>query len=147
MKNVYELLHKRFIKIDLDTDEDVCNTKRLGFFSSREKCYEAIKFYLTQPGFKDYPDEFVIKFIEADVDDYNDVPGCFGATVFYLSHEWYDGEYDYVTDLGYYSSRKNAEEAKTRYLCEEYYKEHSEGFCIDNYEINKRNWTEGFFTC
>lgn len=145
-KYVYELRHIRLVQIDKRTGQKIYDTKILGFFSSEEKCEEMISLYLEQPGFKEYPDNFMINEIKADVDAYNDILGEFDTYVYFLSHEWYDGEYDYISYLGYYSDLQKAEEAEQKYCREPELVEHPEGFCIDRYEINRRKWTEGFFS-
>jgi len=66
-------------------------------------------------------------------------------TVFYLAHEWYDGEYDYVTDIAVYSTLGKAEKALCKFKNHEKFKEHPEGFSIDEYDIDEDHWTEGFF--
>ena len=146
MQSVYELTHKRFIEIDDETGDKIYDTKLLGFFSSLKKCQEMIPLYLEQPGFREFPEDFHINEIVADVNDYNNVPGEFEGFVYFLSHEWYDGEFDYVSVLGYYSTHQKAEEAKQKYRYDPELMQHPEGFCVDNYKINKREWTEGFFS-
>jgi len=66
-------------------------------------------------------------------------------SVFYLAHEWYDGEYDYITDIAVYSTLEKAEKALKRLKRHKKFKDHPEGFGIDEYEIDKDHWTEGFF--
>jgi len=146
MRFAYKLEHKRIAEVDNETGEKIPCTKLLGFFPSEEKCKEIIPLYLNQPGFKDFPDDFVIEKIEADVDDYNKTAGEFDTSVFYLSHEYYDGEYDHISNLGYYSTQKLAEQAKKRYELEPELIAYPDGFCIDECKIGKREWKEGFFT-
>ena len=145
MKFVYKLEHKRIAEINDDTGEKIPCTKLLGFFPSEEKCKEIIPLYLDQPGFRDYPDDFIIEKIEADVDDYNGTAGEFNASVFYLSHEYYDGVYDHISHPGYYSTQKLAEQAQQRYQLEPEFIAYPDGFCIAEYKIGKREWKEGFF--
>lgn len=145
MKLVYKLTHERLVEIDPKTGERITNTKLLGFFSSEDKCHEAVDYYLTQMGFKDYPDDFIIEIVEADIDDYNQASGQFGNYVYFLSHEYFDGEYDYISDLGYYSTRQKAKKAMERNLKEPDFLNHKDGFCIDKYLINEKEWQEGFF--
>ena len=142
MRNVYELCHRRMLE-DLG-EEKVHETKLLGFFSSEEKCQDAMSYYIEQPGFQQHPDAFEIFEIEADVDENNNIPGEFGNKVFYLSHEWYDGEYDYVTDVGYYSTQEKAEAALRSIQVDEEFIEHQDGFVIDEYIIDEMQWKEGF---
>ena len=144
MKEVYILMHKHIIEIDKITGEEISDDKLLGFFSPKEKCKEVIKYYLKQPGFKDYPNSFFYEIVDANIDDYNDIVGEFDKYVYYLSHEWYDGEYDYVTDMGFYTTRKKANTAEKKYRLEPEYIEHQDGFCVDEYKINELHWKEGF---
>lgn len=145
MRFVFMLQHDRFVEVDKETGELLCDTKLLGFFSSEDKCGEAISHYKQQPGFKDHLEGFTFKKVEADIDDYNDIPGTFEGYVYFLSHEWYDGEFDYVSYLGYYSKYQGAEEAQKKYCMDDddYFK-HQEGFVIDKYAIDQLEWKEGF---
>jgi len=143
MQEVYELKHRYVLSV-ADDGEEVHETKQLGFFTSDEKIDEAIAQYITQSGFQKHPDDFEIYIVEADVDDYNDTPGNFDGKVYYLAHEWYDGEYDYVTDIGYYSTQEKAEAALRLYMEDEELREHPDGFSIDEYDLDKMHWTEGF---
>jgi len=45
------------------------NQKRLGVYSSPEEAKKAIKIFIKQPGFKDYPDGFVIDKHKLDIDN------------------------------------------------------------------------------
>lgn len=146
MKRVYRFIHRHFVEIDMKTGEEVYNTMGLGYFSSEEKCLELIPFYLELPGFKDYPNAFIIEEVEADVDYFNDEIGNFEGYVYELSHEYYDGEYDNVSFLGFYSTLQNAERAERKFRLDEDFVNYPEGFCISKYEIDKKEWTEGFFT-
>lgn len=144
MKSVFLLLHKHVLEYDLETGEAICDTKLLGGFSSKEKCEDVIPYYLKQPGFKDWPDEFEIEEVYADMDEFSDVVGEFTDTVFYLSHEWYDGEYDYITQLGFYSSFQKAKNAESAFKKDSCFAEHPDGFEIGEIIIDKTGWTEGF---
>lgn len=146
MRFAYKLTHKRMVNMDKKTEEKVYTTKLLGFFSTKNMCKEAKQNYIKQPGFKEYPNDFYIEQVEADVDDFNDVSGFFENHVYYLSHEWYDEEYDYISSLGYYSSYQMAEAALKKYSSFPEYINHQEGFCIDDYKIDERQWAEGFFS-
>ena len=66
-------------------------------------------------------------------------------SVYYLQHEWFDGEYDYPTDIAVYSTLEKAETALKKFKKHPYFASHPEGFTISEYEINEDNWTEGFF--
>lgn len=140
------LKHKHIIEIDKITGEEICDTKFLGFFSPKKKCKEVIKYYLKQPGFRDYPDGFFYEIVDANIDDYNDIVCEFDKYVYYLTHEWYDGEYDYVTDLGFYSTRKKADMSEKKYRLEPEYLEHQDGFCVAKHKINEMEWKEGFYS-
>lgn len=144
MNFLYELTHRRLVALIKETDEKVNNTKLLGFFSSEEKCREVISLYLEQPGFKDFPESFIITKVEADINDFNDIAGKFKNSVYYLSHEWYDGEYDIVSVLGYYSTFEKAQKAEMQYRLEPELQNHQNGFVIDEYKIDEMEWKEGF---
>lgn len=58
MKYVYCLTHNK--KVEPDGDGWICDTKSLGYFSTRAKAKKAIQFYKTVIGFKDHPDDFCI---------------------------------------------------------------------------------------
>jgi len=94
--------------------------------------------------------DIVIEKATADVDDYSHVPGEFDRFVYFLEHEWYDGEYDYETCCGHYSTRCLAEQAMERYRMHPDLLEHPEGFfitpCVIDSEFNKLPWSTGFFT-
>ena len=144
MNKTYMLIHKRLVERHSDS-ENVYSTMLLGFFSSDTKCEEAIQYYLKKPGFKDYPDDFKIKTVYADVDDFNGIVGNFVKSVFYLSHEYNDSGYDYVSNLGFYSSEERAVAALKRYKAGDEYVNCPDGFSIDKYEIDHTEWNEGFF--
>ena len=146
MKKVYKLVHKRFIEFSADTNEKVYCTKLLGFFSSKQKCRDIINCYLQKPGFKDFPNDFQEEIVHADTDDFNGSIGEFRGSVFYLAHEYFDGEYDNVSDLGYDSTYENAEKSLSEYRENPEFINYPDGFSIDEYEIDKPEWTEGFFT-
>ena len=146
MKKVYKLVHKRFIEFSADTNEKVYCTKLLGFFSSKQKCRDIINCYLQKPGFKDFQNDFQEEIVHADTDDFNGSIGEFRGSVFYLAHEYFDGEYDNVSDLGYYSTYENAEKILSEYRENPEFINYPDGFSIDEYEIDKPEWTEGFFT-
>ena len=146
MQNVYMFEHKIVVEVDRETGEPIHSTCLLGFFSSEEKCKEMIPHYLEQSGFKENPNDFVIQKIEADTDAFNEVEGVFKETVFYLSHEWYDGEYDHISDLGYYSTQEKADIALEKFKKHDDFIEHLDGFCIAGHEIDKAEWLEGFIS-
>ena len=144
MKTVYKLEHCILLEYDVDGTE-VRDTKTLGFFTSKSVCLDAKEFYLTLDGFKDFPDGFTIKRIRVDVNDYNNVSNHHdNQKVYQLSHEWYDGEYDYITELGCYSSYEKALLSKTLYENDDIFKNHKEGFSIDECTLNRKGWIFGF---
>jgi len=48
--------------------------------------------------------------------------------------------------IGVYESREAAERAKRRASKQPGFAEHLEGFAIDEYQVGKDHWTEGFVT-
>ena len=65
MKVVFMLQHKRLI------EEEVTDSKLIGFYSSYEKANSVIEKYKTIVGFRDYPHGFVIEEMKIDFDDYD----------------------------------------------------------------------------
>ena len=49
--------------------------ERKRFLSTEKLCKDTILFYQQKPGFKDYPQDFVMEKVEADIDDFNHIPG------------------------------------------------------------------------
>ncbi len=133
------LLHSRPV------DEDAHETFLIGFYSSHQKAQDVIERYKNIDGFRNHPKDFAIEEWEVDVDDFNRQGGDYNGKVFYLAHEYYDGtEYDYVTKIGVYSKRQNAKKALSKYKGLPDFKEHADGFTIDEYDIDEDNWTQGF---
>ena len=66
-------------------------------------------------------------------------------TVFIVQHERIkDEDNEDVKIIGVYSSKENAGDAINRLRNQPGFKDHSNGFNIDEYEINKDHWVEGF---
>ncbi len=68
-------------------------------------------------------------------------------TVFVLQHvhEMVDGSED-IKFIGVYSTNENAQKAVNRLRLESGFDRAPEGFCIDDYEVDKDHWTEGYVT-
>ena len=59
MKSIYILFHKVLLKSE--NDEDIYDSKIIGYFSSRELAEKTENEYKHLQGFKDYPDNFFIQ--------------------------------------------------------------------------------------
>ena len=70
MKYIYYLKHCHRIEKDLQSGEWICDTKRIGYFSTLEKATQIVKQYRTIQGFRDFPDAFEINRVKVDFDDY-----------------------------------------------------------------------------
>ena len=141
MKSVYMLTHSRIVV------DDARETKVLGYFSTQSKAKQAIDEYKLLDGFCDYPNDFFIETCEADVDEFNDIPGQFSDVVYRLFHEYYDGvEFDYVTNLGFYSTEQNVYKALEKFKHDPIFAEHLDGFIIYECQIDEKYWQDGFFT-
>ena len=68
------------------------------------------------------------------------------ANVYFLCHEFFDGEYDIVTDIAVYSTYQKAAEAIERLKKIPKFIDHPDSFEIGEVEIDKDYWQEGFFT-
>lgn len=60
-------------------------------------------------------------------------------------HEFPDGEDD-AKLIGVYASREDADAARARVGLQPGFRDLLEGFVIDEYEVGKDHWTEGYFT-
>jgi hypothetical protein len=68
-------------------------------------------------------------------------------TVFILWHvHKIKGQEDENKLIGVYSSKQQARSAQNRTKLLPGFKEHRKGFIIDEYEVGKDHWTEGFVT-
>ena len=67
-------------------------------------------------------------------------------SVFVLQHSYELEDRDEVKFIGVYSSELEAQKAISRLSNESGFKEKIDGFCIDEYELNKDHWTSGFAT-
>ena len=67
-------------------------------------------------------------------------------SVFILQHSYESGDCDETKLIGIYSTKIEAENAVTRLSKQNGFKYKIDGFVIDEYEINKDHWTEGFVT-
>lgn len=66
--------------------------------------------------------------------------------VYSLSHEYYNPieDCDMVTNVAVYSSRAKAEESLKRMEKESYFVKHPGEFYLNQWLVNKPEWTEGF---
>lgn len=67
-------------------------------------------------------------------------------SVFLLQHSYEQGECEETKIIGIYSSKAKAEETIERFKNIIGFKEHQDCFYIDEYDIDKDNWIEGFIT-
>jgi hypothetical protein len=66
------------------------------------------------------------------------------ASVFVVHHSYEIGDRDEVKLIGVYGSRDDAEAAIVRLASRPGFREHTSGFHIDEYQIGKDHWVEGF---
>ena len=68
-------------------------------------------------------------------------------SVFVVQHvHELDGDNEDVKFIGVYSTHKNANKAVERFKLKPGFKESPNGFCVDEYPINKDHWAEGYVT-
>jgi len=65
--------------------------------------------------------------------------------ILWHTHEFPDQEEDSKL-IGVYESREAAERAKERAIKQPGFAEHPKGFIVDEYQVGKDHWTEGFVT-
>jgi hypothetical protein len=64
--------------------------------------------------------------------------------VYILWHSYEDEDHEDSKLIGVYSTEELAESAKLKVVNQSGFKTYPDAFIIDEYEINKDNWTEGF---
>jgi hypothetical protein len=65
-------------------------------------------------------------------------------SIFVVQHSYEVGDHDEVKLIGVYASRSNADAAVARLMKQPGFREYPSGFHIDEYEIGRDHWTEGF---
>jgi homoserine kinase type II len=65
-------------------------------------------------------------------------------SVYLLQHSYENESTEVTKIIGIYSSRERAELILEKYKALPGFKEYPESFNIDEYEIDKDNWVEGF---
>ena len=67
--------------------------------------------------------------------------------VYVLQHEYeLENGVENVKLIGVYSTRQNAEAAIERLRAQAGFSSYPDGFCIDEYSLDRDHWAEGFFT-
>ena len=146
---VFYLTHIR------EFSDGAINTKGIGFFKTEDECREVILSLLDQPGFRDYPNDFVI--------DEREVIGSEDTTmlskVYHVTHECEcddededeaaEGYVTFVTDIGVYATLELAEEAVRIAELDPKFanailSDVATGFCIDECPLGEVGWSEGF---
>jgi hypothetical protein len=149
---VYQVMHQ------CHDDETGENGLNCGFFSSLEKCREAVEHLVTQPGFRDYPDDF--KFLEFPLDtivspDRFRAKGSLSSSMSpvdpaKLQHMWYataDDEYlDFAVTIGVFSSEDQCRRVIDLLAKEPEFSDHPSGFDFCTAAFDLVCWEEGFFS-
>ena len=130
MSTVYMLRHA--IPIEDDATED----KMIGFFSSFAATEQAIAQLRKAEGFCGHPNDFVV----SDYEIQND-----SDAVFVLFHEYTEGDYDFYSVIGVYSSQEEALEAEKAKKELPPYSRYPDGFLTDRCPLDRVFWAEGFF--
>lgn len=120
------------------TMESGCITsKMIGFYSSKLKAEKKILEYQNKPGFCEKPNDFFIKkFLVKD----------FTKKIYWLTFSFEDkkGCDDDIT-IGVYSSIDRAKKNRINYIKDNKLNKNIDGLCIEEYVLNKDEWTTGYF--
>ena len=103
---LFQLLHERIVGLAPDGDE-ILDKKELGLYSSRANAMAAQQSYAALTGFRDYPDGFSIKRRRICLKD--GVQLLPGMPIYHLTHARDAGDYDVITDMGFFASTEAAE--------------------------------------
>ena len=136
-------MHNQTIIFELVHIHANADSKRLGLYSGAQEISEAIKYYQTQLGFRDFPDGFVTipHQVISPIEDSN--------AVYYAEAYYHDADYslEFVAYLGIFANREDAEErltqfkrANNRTLASDIEVE----LLAERYILNHRDWPEGF---
>jgi hypothetical protein len=68
----------------------------------------------------------------------------FMTSVFLLQHSYEINDFEETKVIGIYLSRKKAEQVIGKYKKLQGFKDYPDSFYIDEYEMDKDNWEEGF---
>ena len=137
---VFRLRHV-YDKADYDLPEPIT----LGYFSDPSKINEAVEFYRTLPGFRDYPKGFIAEECEIDCCNSENV-----TTVYEAYFCFFDDEeiYQYSNEIGIFTSENEAKEAISNFkkyneksIMESVLKKEIDYF---SYEINQKYATDAF---
>ena len=140
MEYVFKLIHNRKVE-----EPDIYNTFLIGFYSKRENAEKTIERFRLIDGFKDFPNDFYIEKERVD-EGIVDEDGALDklASVFFLSHTYEEGEYDFDSYLGVFSSLEKVQKELSYLKNLPEYKEHQNDFHIDEYKLDEDNWVSGF---
>jgi len=144
--HVYLLSHVRKL------EDDAIEPKIIGIYSSLDVVNITIEKYKKIVGFKDYPDDFVVKKYEVIPQDGKEL--LTNDTVYFLQHEYSVDEggiiYDYFTNIDIYAAYDDAEEEMNELIKDEVYPKSLDGlyapygFTIGKCILDEDGWTEGF---
>ena len=136
---VYELSHLFY----QHRGEIVSSPKDLGLFYSYENASDAIRYYITQPGFCDNTDAFSIRAREVLGEIANDT--VYEGSVYLHSSDY---EYEFVAELGIFGDEISANRVVSEYCRDNQVLMHSPKLvvekCVIKTSIEKREWLEGF---
>ena len=145
---VYVLKHERQI------EPGVTSTMLIGLYSSKIIVDKTISKYKNIVGFKDFPNDFVVK--EFEIKSHGDRVIPLGQPVYFMQHEYSVDEdgiiYDYCTDIDVFANYNDAKKEMEELILEEAYPKSPNGlyapygFNIDECIIDEDNWMEGFVT-
>ncbi len=145
---VFKLNHSRIVGIDSDNDE-LRDSKVLGLYSSRSEAYSAQERFRLLNGFRDFPNDFSIEKRRVNLDS-SVAKLTSGMKIYLLTNEFSQEEYDWVTDLGLFTSFEEVNETISR-SCSRVYRKKKYLNDRDNYIIGVLNldrdnifWDEGF---
>lgn len=141
MLYVYSLSHEHY------TSDETADIKQIGYFSSRKESCQVIEEYKKLDGFREYPNNFVIKALPIVYGKrvYSNIE--YPKVVYVLNHSYEDEEgFDVISWLGIYASYDLALRSQQKYMRDKKFNGYPDCFIIDEYEVNKPEWSEGFFT-
>jgi len=133
---IFELGHKRF----LDKKKQYIEWKIIGYYTSLQEAERVKKKYSEElPGFKDFPKDFYIEFIEVINLDSN------SENIYVVSYEIEYQDYEESEIIGVTSDSISAEICKNKFI-ETHPNVPDETISINLTKLNVSYWVDGFFT-
>lgn len=112
--------------------------KLIGYFKKKQECQRVIEILIAKPGFNLPNAKFKIHKVHIIGRVSNP------SIVYRLTHEFFDGQYDYISEIGIFAQKEKAENKMNKLCKRRKFKINPKGFSIDEVSVGQTGWREGF---